>query len=136
MRQIDRLRETIERQEEEIGRLRAEKTDVTQRQQENLSLVERQEKMVIQEINDECSKTAELLGVTPRKVAIPRYVGSSFFSFFFFIFFSFFFSFFSHFSPQFFLFSYFFSFFFLIFFLIFFPHFFLFSFFPLTFTRI
>ena len=72
LRQIQRLRETIEHQEEEIIRLRAENTDLLQRERENLLAIEKQEKTVIQEINEECKKTADSLGLTPRKVNIPR----------------------------------------------------------------
>ena len=69
--QMDRLRETVRKQEEEIDRLRTERQEHLARERENQAFVDKQERSIITEINDECRKIAEVLGVTPRRANIP-----------------------------------------------------------------
>jgi len=51
------------------------KTERIQRQQydhHNSSSMDRMERTLINEVNDECRKTANILGVGPRKVSMGR----------------------------------------------------------------
>ncbi len=68
---MDRLRDAVQKQEEEIERLRSEKETLKNKEKDNVADIKKQEKTVIEEINKECQKTAELLGITPRKTNVP-----------------------------------------------------------------
>ncbi|XP_064646421.1 repetitive organellar protein-like [Lineus longissimus] len=68
LKEIARLRETIARKDDEISQLRAEVDEFLARERDNTSSADRQDKTVIHEINEDCRKTAVLLGVTPRKI--------------------------------------------------------------------
>lgn len=61
------LREEIADKDQELDRLKAENSALVQSEAESSLALEKFEKMIIGEINDECTKTAELLGVQPRK---------------------------------------------------------------------
>lgn len=68
--EVDRLRETIMKQEEELRSLREERLRWTRQQKEQMYNSEKFERTLINEINDECRKTSEMLGLSPRRVQI------------------------------------------------------------------
>lgn len=72
MWEIDALRETIRKQEEELKTLRSERQLQSQQSREVTSHLDRIEKTVVHEVNEECRKIANILGVTPRKVSVNR----------------------------------------------------------------
>lgn len=67
-REIDRLQSKLQDSEEEVRTLRTEKQQLLGRERESVSAMDRTEKTVINEINEECRRTASLLGVLPRQV--------------------------------------------------------------------
>lgn len=67
---VDKLKEEIALKDEEIRCLRNELSSVQQNEADLFITLEKLEKMLVSEINDECRKTAHLLGVTPRKAQI------------------------------------------------------------------
>lgn len=64
---LDKLKSELELKDEEIRELRNECTDTQQRESDASINLDKLEKLIVSEINDECRKTAHLLGVTPRK---------------------------------------------------------------------
>lgn len=64
---IASLREEIEERDQELERLRLENSSLIQAEADSSLQLEKYEKMMISEINDECKKTADLLGVQPRR---------------------------------------------------------------------
>lgn len=68
--EVDRLRETIMKQEEELRSLREERLRWARQQKEQMYNSEKFERTLINEINDECRKTSEMLGLSPRRVQI------------------------------------------------------------------
>ena len=71
------LKEALKKQEAEIEKLRNENDSIKNKERENISVIERQERIIIEEINRECQKTAEVLGVTARKTNVPVLVSHS-----------------------------------------------------------
>ena len=71
------LKEALKKQEAEIERLRNENDSMKNKERENISVIERQERIIIEEINRECQKTADVLGVTARKTNVPVLVSHS-----------------------------------------------------------
>ena len=69
-RSIDRLRETIRHQEDELQRLRQENMEIRTSHQDSANSVETFERAIIDEINEECRRTAQVLGISPRTVSI------------------------------------------------------------------
>ena len=61
----------MKKQEAEIEKLRNENDALKNKERENISVIERQERTIIEEINKECQKTADVLGVTARKTNVP-----------------------------------------------------------------
>lgn len=61
------LREELKEKDQELERLHHENSAIVQSEAESSQTLEKFEKMMIHEINEECKKTAELLGVQPRK---------------------------------------------------------------------
>jgi len=64
---ISALREEISDKDQELERLKEENAAILQSEAETAQTLEKFEKMIIHEINEECKKTADLLGVQPRK---------------------------------------------------------------------
>lgn len=69
---ISALRSEIAEKDQELDRFRAENASLMQSEADSSLALEKFEKMIIHEINDECEKTAELLGVQPRKATAVR----------------------------------------------------------------
>ena len=61
----------MQKQETEIDNLRGQKEEVLAREKENICVLDRQEKTFLNEINEECKKSSEVLGVTARLTTIP-----------------------------------------------------------------
>lgn len=57
----------MEEKDRELERLRQENSTLSQAEADSSQALEKFEKMMINEINEECKKTADLLGVQPRK---------------------------------------------------------------------
>lgn len=68
------LREEISEKDQEIERMRAENASLVQSEAEASLALEKFEKIIIGEINEECTKTADLLGVQPRKAQAVKLV--------------------------------------------------------------
>ncbi|XP_067938241.1 interaptin-like [Watersipora subatra] len=66
-RVLDKLRSELTMREDEIRELKNEVSDLQQQDSDSCIALEKLEKLVVSEINDECRKTAHLLGLTPRK---------------------------------------------------------------------
>lgn len=66
-RVLDKLRDELTAKEEEIRALRNECNSMHQLESDVSIALDKLEKLVVNELNDECRKTAHLLGVTPRK---------------------------------------------------------------------
>ncbi|XP_074640194.1 uncharacterized protein LOC141898264 [Tubulanus polymorphus] len=60
--------ESLQQQQQSIELLTAERQAQESREHDNVSFIEKQEKTVVHEINEDCRKTALLLGINPRKV--------------------------------------------------------------------
>ena len=67
-RETERLQSLLNRTEEEMRALKADNQKLASRERENLSNLDRTEKTVINEINEECRRSATVLGVSPRQV--------------------------------------------------------------------
>lgn len=67
----ERMRETLRKQEEEISRLRRERKDQEERGTETVSLMEKQDRSLLDDINEECRRIAVLVGGQPRVVSHP-----------------------------------------------------------------
>ena len=67
-REVERLEGQVRTVEEEARGLRAEGERLAGRQKEQAATLDRTERTVITEINEECRRSAALLGVTPRHV--------------------------------------------------------------------
>ncbi|CAH1801742.1 unnamed protein product, partial [Owenia fusiformis] len=65
---IERLRETIRDQDAKIQELQHQVTTSAR-----ISSIDRQERAIVQELNEECRKNASILGISPRKVSISSY---------------------------------------------------------------
>lgn len=74
-KEIDKLRETIRIQEEELRQLREDRQKWVRQQREFGSTFDKTERTLVNEINEECRRTSEVLGLNPRKVNINRFVG-------------------------------------------------------------
>ena len=72
-KEVDKLRETIRIQEEELRQLREERQRSSRQQKEFGSTFDKTERTLVNEINEECRRTSEVLGLSPRKVNINRY---------------------------------------------------------------
>ena len=73
-KEVDKLRETIRIQEEELRQLREERQRWSRQQKEFGSTFDKTERTLVNEINEECRRTSEVLGLSPRKVNINRCV--------------------------------------------------------------
>ena len=73
-RVLDKLRGELLEKENEIRALRNDCNSLQQSESDVSISLEKLEKLVVNEINDECRKTAHLLGVTPRKAHSTGYV--------------------------------------------------------------
>ena len=70
--EIDKLQDTIRLQEEEIKQLRSERADVLKIAKDNQQS-ERVERTIVNEINEECRKNSNVLGINPRKVNMTEF---------------------------------------------------------------
>ncbi|XP_071848868.1 uncharacterized protein [Apostichopus japonicus] len=79
MRETEKLREKLKNQDEELGKLRSDVRGHQQREKDSLLSVnvEKSDRSLIQELNEECKKSANILGVTPRKTPVFINVKSS-----------------------------------------------------------
>ncbi|XP_066294192.1 centrosome-associated protein CEP250-like isoform X2 [Branchiostoma lanceolatum] len=68
---VEKLREKMRKLEDELRTVRSEKNSVAVREKETSMLLDRHEKSVVSEINDECQRSAQLLGTAPRSVKVP-----------------------------------------------------------------
>jgi len=66
------LNSELLKKEEEIHELRAELSSLHQQRTDMAIALEKLEKTVINELNSECKKTANILGVTPRRAEPER----------------------------------------------------------------
>lgn len=69
--EIARLQDTIRRQEEELCNLRAERKLYVRPELENS--LDRVERTIVNEINEECRRNSGILGNNPRKVNLKKY---------------------------------------------------------------
>ncbi|KAL4223887.1 hypothetical protein ACF0H5_017350 [Mactra antiquata] len=69
-KEVDRLRETIRLQEIELRTLKEDQLRYMRQQKEVDVSQDRTERTLINEINDECRKTSDILGLSPRKVSL------------------------------------------------------------------
>ena len=69
-RETERLQSLLKRTEEEMRALKADNQKLASRERDNQASLDRTEKTVINEINEECRRSATLLGVTPRQVSL------------------------------------------------------------------
>ncbi|XP_048768719.2 trichohyalin-like isoform X5 [Ostrea edulis] len=69
--EIERLQDTIRRQEEELCNLRAERKLYVRPELENS--LDRVERTIVNEINDECRRNSGILGNSPRKVNLKNF---------------------------------------------------------------
>ncbi|XP_052800431.1 golgin subfamily A member 4-like isoform X5 [Mya arenaria] len=76
-KELDKLRETIRAQEAELRSLREERLRHVRTQKESSLSLDRTERTLVNEINEECRKTSEILGLSPRKVNFSSSQGSS-----------------------------------------------------------
>lgn len=72
MRETEKLREKLKNQDEELGKLRSDVRGHQQREKDSLLSVnvEKSDRSLIQELNEECKKSANILGVAPRKTPV------------------------------------------------------------------
>ena len=70
-KQMDRLRETVKKQEEEINSLRGEKQEISAREREMIASTEKHERAIITDLNELCKRLADIVGGSPRKVNLP-----------------------------------------------------------------
>ncbi len=70
-KQMDRLRDTVHKQEEEIDHLRTERQEQVAREREMMASQDKHERGVVAQLNDECRKIAEIIGSNPSRVNIP-----------------------------------------------------------------
>lgn len=71
--EVDKLKEMIRHQDEELRQLREDRMRHIRQQKESSVSLDRTERTLINEINEECRKTSEVLGLNPRKVSMSRY---------------------------------------------------------------
>ncbi|XP_064612554.1 cingulin-like protein 1 [Liolophura sinensis] len=71
--EIQTLREMIDRQGEELNKLRSIKMTNERNEKEKSSALDRTERTLINEINEECRRTAAVLGLAPRKIHIMNF---------------------------------------------------------------
>ncbi|XP_046361504.2 trichohyalin-like isoform X3 [Haliotis rufescens] len=67
-REMERLREQIKSMEEEVRQLKAEKQQMNRSERDTTSALERAERTVVNEVNEECRRSAGVLGIAPRRV--------------------------------------------------------------------
>jgi hypothetical protein len=65
------MRETLRKQEEEITKLRKERKEHEERGAETVGLMERQDRTLLDDINEECRRVAALVGGQPRVIGHP-----------------------------------------------------------------
>ena len=71
--EVDKLKEMMRQQENDLRQLREDRMQHVRQQKESTLSLDRTERTLINEINDECRKTSELLGLSPRKVNVSRW---------------------------------------------------------------
>ena len=71
VRTNERMRDTLRKQEEEITKLRKERKEQDMRSTEVISLMEKQDRSLLDDINEECRRIAALIGTQPRVVSNP-----------------------------------------------------------------
>ncbi|XP_021371725.1 myosin-3-like isoform X3 [Mizuhopecten yessoensis] len=76
-REIDKLTETVRQQEEELRKLKTERIQWIHHDRQNSTVLDRMERTVVNEVNEECRRTANVLGVGPRKVNLANFQGDS-----------------------------------------------------------
>ncbi|XP_055957813.1 golgin subfamily A member 4 isoform X1 [Patella vulgata] len=76
-REIEELKETVKNLEEEIQKLRSDKQQLCRVEREVNSTLDRTERTVINEINEECRRSASVLGISPRKVHLASFRAES-----------------------------------------------------------
>ncbi|KAK3587651.1 hypothetical protein CHS0354_032858 [Potamilus streckersoni] len=70
MKELEKMHEKIRIQEEELHQLRAERASRLRAERDTLDHTER---TLVDEVNEECLRTAAVLGISPRKVHLPSY---------------------------------------------------------------
>ncbi|XP_046550421.1 trichohyalin-like isoform X1 [Haliotis rubra] len=76
-REMERLREQIKVMEEEVRQLKAEKQQMNRSERDTTSALDRAERTVVNEVNEECRRSAGVLGISPRRVNQGSINGSS-----------------------------------------------------------
>ncbi|KAK7087150.1 ELKS/Rab6-interacting/CAST family member 1-like [Littorina saxatilis] len=76
-REVDRLQSQLKSTEEEIRVLRLENQKLTSKERDNWSSLDRTEKTVINEINEENRRSASILGVSPRQLHLSAVTDSA-----------------------------------------------------------
>ncbi|XP_053375093.1 trichohyalin-like isoform X6 [Mercenaria mercenaria] len=71
-KEIDKLKDTIRVQEEELRQFREERMRLARQQKELSFSQDRTERTLVNEINEECRKTSEVLGLTPRQISLSN----------------------------------------------------------------
>ncbi|XP_060081295.1 uncharacterized protein LOC132560648 [Ylistrum balloti] len=76
-REIDKLTEIVRQQEEELRKLKTERIQWIHQDRQNSTVLDKLERTVVNEVNEECRRTSNVLGVGPRKVNIASFQGDS-----------------------------------------------------------
>lgn len=69
-REVDRVQTQLRQAEDEIRTLKSEKQQIVSREKDSQAALDRVEKTVINELNEECRRGATALGVSPRQVQL------------------------------------------------------------------
>lgn len=69
-REVDRVQTQLRQAEDEIRTLKSEKQQIVSREKDSQASLDRVEKTVINELNEECRRGATALGVSPRQVQL------------------------------------------------------------------
>ncbi|XP_069134345.1 myosin heavy chain, clone 203-like [Argopecten irradians] len=76
-REIDKLTDIVKDQEEELRKLKSERIQWIHHDRQNSTVLDRMERTIVNEVNEECRKTSNILGVGPRKVNLANFQGDS-----------------------------------------------------------
>ncbi|KAJ8312343.1 hypothetical protein KUTeg_009716 [Tegillarca granosa] len=74
-REIEKLQATIRLQEDELQKLKSERQKALKQELDHTSKSYRSERMIVNELNEECRKTAGILGISPRKINLSDFRG-------------------------------------------------------------
>ncbi|PVD32966.1 hypothetical protein C0Q70_08414 [Pomacea canaliculata] len=76
-REVDRVQSQLRQAEDEIRTLKSEKQQIVSREKDSQASLDRVEKTVINELNEECRRGATALGVSPRQVQLSAVTEST-----------------------------------------------------------